>query len=93
MTCQTSHLKAPLAAYAQNYGYYVVFSIFFIYSFVWAVEANLGVREGLWEKRATTTNGAVWKNQSRVILARQLYKRVGSKLPPVKSTEKWASQK
>lgn len=47
MTRQTSHLKAPLAAYAQNYGYYVVFSMFFIYSFVWVVEANLGVREGL----------------------------------------------
>lgn len=61
LTCQTSQLKAPLAAYAQNDGYYIVFSIFFICGFVWVVEANLGVREGLREKRATTTNGVVWK--------------------------------
>lgn len=88
MTCQTSHLKAPLAAYAQNYGYYAVFSIFFIYGFVWVVEANLGVREGLREKKSHNYKRCGLENQSRVILAHQLYKQVGSKLPPVKSTDK-----
>lgn len=90
MTCQTSHLKAPLAAHARNYGYYVGFSIFFIYSFAWAAEANGGVREGLREKKSHNYKWCGLENQSRVILAHQL---VGSKLPPVNSTDKGAPQK